>query len=75
MNEITMVTKETPIKELLNIVPEAEEILLGYGLHCVGCHFSDMDTLEDGAMMHGLTDEDIGLMIKDVNEILRSKNE
>ena len=75
MNEITMVTKETPIKELLNIVPEAEEILLGYGLHCVGCHFSDMDTVEDGAMMHGLTDEDIGLMIKDVNEILRSKNE
>ena len=75
MNEITMVTKETPIKELLNIVPEAEEILLGYGLHCVGCHFSDMVTVEDGAMMHGLTDEDIGLMIKDVNEILRSKNE
>jgi len=74
MNEITMVTKETPIKELLNIVPEAEEILLGYGLHCVGCHFSDMDTLEDGAMMHGLTDEDIELMIRDVNEILRSKN-
>ena len=35
--------------------------------------FSEFDTLEDGAMMHGLDDEDMDLMIKDVNEIVGKK--
>ena len=64
------ITKETPIKELIENHPEVEEILMGYGLHCVGCHFSEFDTLEDGAMMHGLSNEDIELMLKDVNEVV-----
>ena len=69
MSEI-IITKETLINELLEKNPEATEILMAYGLHCVNCHFSDLDTLEDGAMVHGISDEDIELMIKDVNKIV-----
>lgn len=72
MNEIK-ISKETPISALIQEHPEVEEILMSYGLHCVGCHFSEFDTLEDGAMMHGLSDEDIELMIKDVNAVVEKK--
>lgn len=74
MNE-TKITKQTPINSLLEKHPEVAEILMGYGLHCVGCHFSELDTLEDGAMMHGLSDEDVELMIKDVNSVVGRKRQ
>lgn len=65
------ITKETPIKLLIKEHPEAIEILMAYGLQCVNCHFSEFDTLADGAMLHGLSDKDIKDIIKDVNESLR----
>lgn len=67
------ITKETLVKSLIEKHPEAEEILMSYGLHCVGCHFSEFDTLDDGAAMHGLSDEEIEGMIKDVNEVVGKK--
>lgn len=68
MKQAQIITKETPISGLIDEHPEVQEILMEYGLHCAGCHFSEFDTLEDGAMMHGLSDENVDLMIRDVNE-------
>ncbi len=68
-----IITKSTLINELLEKYPETAEILMAYGLHCVNCHFSDLDSLEDGAMMHGMPDEEIELMIKDVNKVVMEK--
>lgn len=65
------ITQKTLIKSLIETHPEAIEILMAYGLHCVNCHFSEFDTIEDGAMMHGLSDEDIEFIIKDVNKVLK----
>ncbi|MEK6913021.1 MAG: DUF1858 domain-containing protein [Nanoarchaeota archaeon] len=73
MKQSQIITKDTPVKELIDEHPEVQEILMEYGLHCAGCSFSEFDTLEDGAMMHGLDDEDMDLMIKDVNEIVGKK--
>ncbi len=70
MNQIT---KTTLINDLLEKNPEAAEILMAYGLHCVNCHFSDLDTMEDGAAMHGISDEEMQLMIKDVNKVVSKK--
>ena len=71
MKQNQIITKQTLVSALIEEHPEVEEILMSYGLHCAGCHFSEFDTLEDGAMMHGLSDEDIELMIKDVNEVAK----
>lgn len=71
--KISKIGKKTPIMDLINKNPEVVPILLGYGLHCVGCSFSQFDTLEAGAKMHGMSDEDIKLMIKDVNGIISLK--
>ena len=66
------ISKNTLINSLLEKHPEAAEILMAYGLHCVGCHFSEFDTIEDGAAMHGMSDEEIEFMIRDVNKMIKS---
>lgn len=53
--------------------PKAAELLSEYGLHCLGCFASQFDTLEQGAMVHGLDDDEIEEMINDVNAELRKK--
>ena len=64
------ITKDILINELLEKNPEVAEILMAYGLHCVNCHFSDQDTLGAGAKIHGLNDETIDMIIKDVNAVV-----
>lgn len=61
------VTKTTQIAELLNINPNVKEILLGFGLHCLGCPMSQMESLEDACAVHGI---DIDLLLEKVNEFL-----
>ena len=65
-----LITKDMVLAEVIIEHPEIAPILTGYGLHCVGCHFSSIDTIESGAKIHGLTDEVIDMMVKDVNAIV-----
>ena len=64
-----MITKDMLLMDAIEKYPQIAPILTGYGLHCVGCHFSSIDTIESGAKIHGLTNEDIEMMLKDVNSI------
>ena len=66
------ITKQTPIKVLIENRPETAEILMAYGLQCINCHFSEFDTLEDGAKIHGLSEEDIKMIIKDVKKVVNN---
>ena len=63
------VKKDMLMVDILMQYPEVAPILMGYGLHCVGCHFSGADTLEIGAKMHGMDEETIEMMLKDANAI------
>ena len=47
---------------------ESAEVMLEYGLHCVGCFANAYDTVEIGAKVHGMTDEEIEKMLEDVND-------
>ena len=42
--EMAQVTKQTMIGELLNINENVAPILLGIGMHCLGCPSSQMET-------------------------------
>ena len=64
------VTKEMLIMDVLNEYPEVTPVLMGYGLHCIGCRFSSYDTIEAGAKIHGLSDEVIDMMVGDINLII-----
>ena len=48
------VTKSTMIGELLRIDENIAPLLLGIGMHCLGCPSSQMETIEEAAMVHGV---------------------
>ena len=65
-----LVTKNMKIMEVIERFPEVAPILMSYGLHCVGCYVSDIETIGQGAMNHGIDEETIDMMIKDANQIV-----
>ena len=53
------VTKDTMIGELLQIDANIAPMLLNIGMHCLGCPSSQMETIEEAAMVHGLDPDDL----------------
>ena len=65
---MAQVTKETMIGELLSIdMDKAAPVLMGIGMHCLGCHASQMETIEQAAAVHGV---DADELVKMLNEKL-----
>ena len=62
------VNKQTQIGEVLSLNPNVKDVLLGFGLHCLGCPMSQMETLEEACMVHGL---DADLVVEKINEFLK----
>ena len=58
------VTKSTMIGELLRIDENIAPLLLGIGMHCLGCPSSQMETIEEAAMVHGI---DADLLVEKIN--------
>lgn len=52
-------TKNTTIGELLKNYPEMAEVLMGIGMHCLGCPSSQMETLEQAARVHGIDEDEL----------------
>ena len=62
---MAQVTKQTMIGELLNINENVAPILLGIGMHCLGCPSSQMESIEDAAAVHGV---DADALVDTINE-------
>ena len=67
---MSQITKETMIGELLNIDADVAPILLNIGMHCLGCPSSQMETIAEAAMVHGLDPDDL---VSTINNFLSSK--
>ena len=59
------INKDMTLGEVLKANKNAETVLLGFGMHCLSCPMSQMETLEQAAMVHGV---DINLMLEKLNE-------
>ena len=64
---MTQITKSTMIGELLQIDQNIAPILLNIGMHCLGCPSSQMETIEEAAMIHNI---DPNALIKEINNFL-----
>lgn len=53
------VTKDTMIGDLLQIDQNIAPLLLNIGMHCLGCPSSQMETIEEAAMVHGIDPDDL----------------
>ena len=51
------ITRDMSIGQVLEINRETAPIMMEYGMHCMGCPFSMMESLEQGCAAHG-TDAD-----------------
>ena len=58
------ITKDMIIGELLSVKPEAAEVLLSMGMHCLGCPSARGETIGQACEVHGV----------DVDEILARIN-
>jgi hybrid cluster-associated redox disulfide protein len=52
--KVMEISKEMTIGELLQKAPQAAPVLLGAGMHCLGCPASQGESIEEAAMVHGI---------------------
>ena len=63
------VNKDTTIGEVIQIDAGVIPILMGAGMHCVGCPSSAGETLEEAAMVHGI---DGDMLVEEIQSNLDS---
>ncbi len=66
--EKIVITKEMSIIEIIDKKPEAIEVLFEFGLGCISCAFSTIESLELGALGHGMSPEMIDKMVEEINK-------
>lgn len=64
------VTKESNIADIVFKYPQAAEVMASFGLHCVGCFASAFDTIEQGAQIHEMDEEEVDELIKEINKVI-----
>ena len=64
------VNKSTMIGELLQIDENVAPILLNIGMHCLGCPSSQMETIEQATMVHGI---DPDMLVDEINNFLEAQ--
>jgi len=72
MKQKVKITKDILILDLVEQNPDLASILTEeYGFHCVGCMAASMETLEQGALVHGMTDDQIEKMVEVLNKKIK----
>ena len=66
---MSRVTKDTMIGDLLQIDQNVAPLLLNIGMHCLGCPSSQMETIAEAAMVHGIDPDDL---VVEINTFLDS---
>lgn len=62
-----LITKDMTIGDVVAKYPSATDVLMSAGVHCVGCHVSYHETLEQGFKGHGMSDEEVNAVITQLN--------
>lgn len=62
------IKKEDTIHDVVEKHPELAPVFFKFGMHCIGCPAARGESIEAGAKAHGLDDEKIAALIKELNE-------
>lgn len=62
-----IIKKETPIHQILNAHPETARFFTDLNMSCGGCFAVNFDTLENGAMMHGM---DVNILLSKLDQFI-----
>ena len=61
------IDKTMLIGELVHMDELIPEMLMAAGMHCLGCPSSQMETIEEAAMVHGIEPD---ALVKEINDFL-----
>ena len=64
------INKDMLIGELVVMDELIPQMLMGVGMHCLGCPSSQMESLEEACMVHGIDCDDL---VSKMNEILANR--
>ena len=65
-NNSDKITGDMLMGDILQAYPEAAEILMDAGMHCIGCPSSLMESLDDACLVHGLDSDEL---LEKLNEV------
>jgi hybrid cluster-associated redox disulfide protein len=60
------VVNETLIRDIVNMGPEAIQILMNFGMRCIGCPASQAESIKQAATVHGI---DVEKLVQSLNHI------
>ena len=60
-----LITRDMGIMEAIQKYPDVVGVFVAHGLGCIGCAMANFETIEQGAMAHGM---DIDALMKDLND-------
>ena len=66
------VTKDMNIREMVMMDEGIAQILMGAGMHCLGCMMSHFENLEQACAVHGI---DADARVNQINEYLEAQGE
>ncbi|MBI4440202.1 DUF1858 domain-containing protein [Candidatus Woesearchaeota archaeon] len=65
------ITRQTTIQQIFDMHPDKAyrlaSIMSEAGLHCIGCHASLWESLEQGMLAHGMSDKQIDALVEQLN--------
>jgi hybrid cluster-associated redox disulfide protein len=65
-----MITKQMGIQEVVDKYPQTVAVFFKHGLGCLGCAAARFESIEQGAMAHGL---DVDALMTDLNKVAEEK--
>ncbi len=65
-NSSDKITGDMLMGDILQAYPEAAEVLMDAGMHCIGCPSSLMESLDDACLVHGLDSDEL---LEKLNEV------
>ena len=65
--KMQLINKDMTIGDVVSKYPAVIEPLQSAGVHCVGCHVSYHETLEQGFKGHGMGDDEVDMVIAKLN--------
>lgn len=72
MTETAKITKDMTFGEVLKKYPQTVKTFFEYGMHCFGCHLSVAETIEQGALAHGV---EVDKLVDDLNTMVAASAE
>lgn len=65
-----LINKDMTIGEVLEIDDDLADVFMGFGMHCISCPVSQMETVEEACLVHGL---ECDFVLKKLNENVKKK--